>query len=138
MSDQSSDAPCTNCSEMVVGESQALQCDLCDSWVHIACLGISEEAYKIYGEFGGQLPWFCSGCRDWFKSQRCCMDRLRSENSVLRVEVAQLKDAVEHMHRLQEVVDKLTQDMSFLTSHEPSNTLPANPSNLPPICTHAC
>ena len=53
MSVMSDDA---NCGDIVNGESQALDCDLCGRWFHHTCIGISEQAYKVYSEFEGQRP----------------------------------------------------------------------------------
>jgi hypothetical protein len=38
--------PCTGCVTKVTQASKALQCQFCDGWTHIRCIGISEGVYE--------------------------------------------------------------------------------------------
>ena len=38
--------PCAICSKKVKSDHKAIQCDMCDQWVHITCNGNSEEEYE--------------------------------------------------------------------------------------------
>ena len=57
--------PCKICKNNVTNSDQAIQCDLCDSWVHIKCNGLNYIDYKFLPNFN--YPWFCiSCCREIF------------------------------------------------------------------------
>ena len=115
MSVMSDDAPCANCGDIVNGESEALNCDLCGRWFHHTCIGISERAYKVYSEFEGQLPWFCSSCLANLKALHSCMDKLSLENHALKLEVAQLWTLGSVVANLSKEVNRLSSDLAFVT-----------------------
>ena len=47
--------PCKICENNVTNCDQAIQCDLCNSWVHIKC-----NDYKFLQNSND--PWFCISC----------------------------------------------------------------------------
>ena len=52
--------PCGICKKSVNSNHRALQCDICDFWVHIKCNGLSDSDYlrlQLSDE-----KWFCSKC----------------------------------------------------------------------------
>ena len=49
--------PCKICENNVTNSDQAIQCDLCDSWVHIKCNDLNYIDYKFLQNFND--PWFC-------------------------------------------------------------------------------
>ena len=65
MYDQSADehaSPCRLCSKMV-GDDAALQCDLCNAWVHLECSGVGEGEYASLKEIHNpNVKWFCHPC----------------------------------------------------------------------------
>jgi len=51
---------CLSCADIVHDEgSEAMQCDLCDQWAHIACVGVTKAAYKLAGRLKG-FQWLCN------------------------------------------------------------------------------
>ena len=48
--------------------SEALQCDLCYTWVHAQCEGISKDQYKITNQIGNEVPGITYFC----KLNNCC------------------------------------------------------------------
>ena len=50
--------PCLVCNKAVSKNRNTVQCDLCDSWVHIACndLNVYRNLQK------GKSPWYCTCC----------------------------------------------------------------------------
>ena len=52
--------PCLVCNRTVAKNHRAVQCDLCDSWVHIACNNLNLYTYrKLQKE---KSPWYCMCC----------------------------------------------------------------------------
>ena len=52
--------PCKICKNNVTNSDQAIQCDLCDSWVHIKCNDLNYIDYKF--PQNSNDPWFCILC----------------------------------------------------------------------------
>ena len=57
--------PCKICENNVTYCNEAMQCDLCDSWVHIKCNDLNYIDYKFLQNSND--PWFCiSRCSEIF------------------------------------------------------------------------
>ncbi|XP_041378512.1 PHD finger protein ALFIN-LIKE 6-like [Gigantopelta aegis] len=56
-SDDDDDVPCNRCG--LIGESNSLwvQCDLCDSWYHALCAGVTYSAVELE-----EIEWICDFC----------------------------------------------------------------------------
>lgn len=85
------DAPCGKCGQIVNSDSRALQCDICDHWLHTECAGVSVEAYKLHGKLEG-FPWFCKTCVTSLGEMGKQVRKLRDDNLVLRTEISQLRE----------------------------------------------
>ena len=53
---------CSICSKNVRENSKAIQCDICDLWVHASCEWISKERYNQLSEPDNEEVFFCSNC----------------------------------------------------------------------------
>ena len=49
--------PCLVCNRAVAKNHRAVQCDLCDSWVHIACNNLNVYTYQKLQK--DKSPWYC-------------------------------------------------------------------------------
>ena len=56
--------PCLVCNRTVAKNHRAVQCDLCDSWVHIACNNLNLYTYRKLQK--DKSPWYCM-C--WFRKE---------------------------------------------------------------------
>ena len=57
--------PCSVCRDEVVNEDSSIQCDLCDQWNHIDCIGISIRKYeKLKSD---SSPSYCPICLSEFR-----------------------------------------------------------------------
>ena len=52
--------PCFVCNRTIAKNRRAVQCDLCDSCVHIACNNLDGYTYRKLRE--GKSPWYCICC----------------------------------------------------------------------------
>ena len=60
------DYPCLVCDVHVKKNDAAIQCNLCDLWVHQKCAKISDALFKelVYqAENNGGATWSCKSCR---------------------------------------------------------------------------
>ena len=56
--------PCRVCGDGVANEDSSIQCDLCDQWNHIDCIGINIRKYeKLKSD---SLSWHCPICLSEF------------------------------------------------------------------------
>ena len=53
------ESKCKECTEVVI--NKGIQCEVCDAWSHIQCIGLPEELYK-YLETNESLQWYCTSC----------------------------------------------------------------------------
>ena len=118
MSVHSGDAPCFQCRDTVNDDSQAM---CCDQWTHINCVNITEEAYELHQSMLG-LPWMCSCCKLALKAHMKDMELLKAENLTLRLQVSELKETCNALNYLQVDLQKVQDDLNFLTQEENSTT----------------
>ena len=62
------DYPCLRCDQHVKRTDAAVQCALCDLWVHKACENMSEETFKVLDTQNaqtGQCFWCCKSCKNY-------------------------------------------------------------------------
>ena len=52
---------CGSCGKLVSDNENAIQCEICDIWVHCKCRSISEEVYKVMKDMNN-LNWYCDTC----------------------------------------------------------------------------
>ena len=52
--------PCLVCSRAVAKNHKAIQCDLCNKWVHISCNNLNRYTYRKLQK--DKTPWFCIQC----------------------------------------------------------------------------
>ena len=55
--------PCSICSNSVMSNQKAVQCDHCELWVHTKCEGISNDSYLQMEDNNDTTPWECSVCK---------------------------------------------------------------------------
>ena len=106
---------CLHCDQDCTLESNALQCDLCQNWVHSKCEGISSELYK-------QLNDVCSGIVNvsYYCELNCCNNRIKQlvadwklSHSAPSVDVEEVNKSVQS---LSSKYDSLTQSVNELST----------------------
>ena len=117
---------CLSCTNIV--HDEGMQCDLCNEWAHIVCVGISKAAYKLAGRLKG-FQWLCPKCLDEWRSTKLQVLDLASELKVLQVEASKVPLLEHTLKELQGTVEKLSGVIDFITSDSSPGSLPA--SSLP-------
>src|SRR5664279_317055 len=54
---------CGHCSKSVTDQDNGISCDICVSWFHCRCQGVTDTMYKALNQNGKELFWFCKDCR---------------------------------------------------------------------------
>ena len=52
--------PCLKCNKAVANNHKAMQCDICDEWIHIACNNLNMYTYKKLQK--NKSSWYCICC----------------------------------------------------------------------------
>ena len=52
--------PCLKCNRTVAKNHKAVQCDICDKWIQIACNNLNTYIYKKLQK--DKSPWYCICC----------------------------------------------------------------------------
>ena len=52
--------PCRICLKSVHRNHKAIQCDICDQWIHIKCNNLDNTNYNVLKN--STNPWFCATC----------------------------------------------------------------------------
>ena len=52
--------PCRHCAKNVHGKDEAVQCDLCEHWIHIKCNNLNYLDYRYLQTCNE--PWYCIEC----------------------------------------------------------------------------
>ena len=50
------------CRENVNDSEEAVMCDQCNNWFHIACVNISKADYRVLSKLGKSTKWLCKKC----------------------------------------------------------------------------
>jgi len=76
---------CPQCSKKVGDNSRAVACEICNSWVHHTCAGLSDGVYKAIKNMSlnknikSGLHWFCGECNE------AALESLRGEQGIQAV-----------------------------------------------------
>ena len=74
---------CSNCDVKVTRTSKALQCQICDGWSHIRCIGVTEALYEHLVELQLQcLPYICRRCHPTITTARQTSKTTQSSTEV--------------------------------------------------------
>ncbi|XP_057305356.1 uncharacterized protein LOC130642284 [Hydractinia symbiolongicarpus] len=52
--------PCNICKKNVNNNHRAIQCDICNHWIHIKCNNLDNTSYNLLKQ--STTPWFCIDC----------------------------------------------------------------------------
>ena len=85
----SDDAPCGSCQALICGNDQALECDICGLWYHIACSGSSVQCPELNTNCEG-LTWMCPICCAALRFAASKAKELDTENMALRLQLSGL------------------------------------------------
>ena len=97
-------AMCPDCSSPVNDDDEALLCDACSDWYHIACQGIEDSTYEFLQNTEdrgatAQFHWYCKKCNGERKGVGCILSEIKRLQASLSKQIeglAELFDRREH------------------------------------------
>ena len=89
---------CGKCSKDFRRSEKGMQCEICESWWHIKCIGMSDETYKyLKKEECKDLHWFCTGCSNDAINNLKMLMNLHSKQEKITTEMVTLKSSVQEL-----------------------------------------
>ena len=73
-------APCKICPVLVMGGHPALQCDMCDEWLHIECADVPPDLFEAMGKKKNMI-WFCDGCSVEYRMKKDKDNKVEEQTS---------------------------------------------------------
>ena len=103
--------PCLRCQQHVKKTDKAIQCALCDEWVHKLCENMSDETFSVLDiqkEEQGQCFWTCKACHSY---ARKFDKRMRNvEARVTKLEEEKIPDIEEEIKNLKSQIDDISEN----------------------------
>lgn len=103
---------CGTCKKPVGYHDSGVSCEICESWFHCRCQGISDVLYKALNQFSAELHWFCNSCNSGagklfmiISKMHTKMDRL--EDEMVRMKAEFHADMVHSMKAIRDDLQKL-------------------------------
>ena len=94
---------CGECKAVVAGKDKGVYCEICESWYHAKCQGISEDTYK-YLQKGQGVHWYCKGCDKGVVKLLTAISSLQKQQDKLETDMKELAKEVTEIKR--EIHDK--------------------------------
>ena len=109
------DYPCLRCKEHVKKNCEAIQCSLCDLWVHKTCEKMSDETFKVLSKASqdaGGMYWGCTACTAYSAKFNKSIQEL--DRRVSRIE-EQIREKEVEIQEVQKEVDSVKGRMDQLS-----------------------
>ena len=84
------DSKCKECEENISEDTNAIECDICETYICLPCAEITEEVYNFLVDKEVGIPFICKFCKEEIPKVRELMG-LKTKYTELSEEVAQLK-----------------------------------------------
>ena len=131
---------CLHCDQDCTLESKALQCDLCHTWVHSECEGVSSELYELLNDV-------CSGTVNvsYYCELNCCNSRIKQLVAEWKLSQSPPSTEVEEIHKslsdkyasLAQSVDELSSKIDSLISRNNTLQMEIDSASEPPSASNA-
>ena len=141
---------CGKCDQDIMETSegcvQAVICDVCKTFYHQQCGGLSDELFDIVTRFGVQgtqeIPWHCNICRKYAKGMIDDMinlkrrqDKLEKEMNVVKEQLSGVKDTKgvndTDLHKaVKEVLEQEKRQLNIVVSNLPGISSTSTPNSV--------
>ena len=85
---------CLECDTACEKDQPAVLCDRCDTWVHTACIDMSDDIYNMLFKHGSKVPgmrYFCKKCEDRVTEALERYSLLENDTVTLKKEMSDVK-----------------------------------------------
>ena len=104
---------CNECNHQVNDQHKGLQCDICKSWQHKECTGMSDNAYEMH-EKEENLTWVCTKCieeKQNLGSLSNMVKELKEEMQEMKKQMKENRDKVKNERaELKQIIDDLKEE----------------------------
>ena len=88
------------CDKEVKNSHKALQCEICDFWFHIACVGVPDKDFPALNKRNG-VHWFCKFCERGSKKLVELMNKMHTEITEVKEELKEAKFNIDKLEQYQ-------------------------------------
>jgi len=81
---------CGHCLKLFSEVDNAVTCDICDTWFHSRCQGVTEIIFKALTQHSKELFWFCANCHQGAEKLFPTLSKVQSKVNKLEDEIARL------------------------------------------------
>ena len=95
--------PCLRCKVHVKQNEKAVQCSLCDLWVHKDCEGMSDETFNVLdlqNEEMGQCSWHCGSCHSYARKFDKRMKNLEKRVQDIEKDLPDMQSNIETIRKI--------------------------------------
>lgn len=117
--------PCITCNSHVKKNDKAVQCSLCDLWIHYSCSDMSEEMFKLLNmmkEQGDSHAWSCKCCKSAVQNLNKKVIALEKKMTEMRNDITSNSENITttngRVDNIEKDVDKLKSSVAQGTSTE--------------------
>ena len=86
----SGDDKCGHCLKAISDQDCGIICDICNSWFHSRCQGVTEAMYKALNQHSKELFWFCKDCRQGAEKLFPSISKIQTKVNTLEDEAARV------------------------------------------------
>ena len=108
---------CYVCSKIVLDGEEALQCEICEFWLHIKCVGMSKKVYEVLKDGNAtNIHWYCNPCNKGTGRILAGVATLELRQSKLKQDMADLQKDVNEVKLCTGKIGGMKDDCSLLSS----------------------
>src|SRR2546425_10405233 len=93
---------CGACNSKVVAGEKAMQCDLCNRWVHNVCCSMPDDLYKVLVKHENKntgIKWFCEVCELHFGKVKLEIKLVAERQVTVELKQIVLKESLTEVKR---------------------------------------
>ena len=112
--DEEESVICKTCNKLCES-CEVIQCELCENWNHIECVGISEAMYNVLTKIKG-TKWFCIRCTTIVNSKIIGYHNYETQTKDLKSSISELKTAKTQFEDLHKKMEKTVKNLTKIDS----------------------
>ena len=103
--DESGDR-CATCTKAVSDKDSGIQCEICFSWYHAKCVGISEDVYSFLVNTKN-VHWYCDSCNQGFAQVVEELGRLKARQESMEHKMNEIMKELGEIGNFKQKIEKI-------------------------------